>query len=168
MIVIALFNFTNFKSNLVTIEKLKLRRCIEASTSLTTLGTFGNRIILMKESLSSSCNCHLWKNMLKVWIDQQWFFNFKGMQTLDTMKKVYDIVYPVNPNICFLQCTSAYPVEPKDVNLKVIKVNCCEILAHNSKVIRPKWIVNCSKNIRSIFMVLHIVGIHFWQIKLKW
>ncbi|KAM4709437.1 N-acetylneuraminate-9-phosphate synthase [Discoglossus pictus] len=44
-----------------------------------------------------------------------------GMQTLDTMRRVYDIVKPLNPNFCFLQCTSTYPLNPEDVNLRVIK-----------------------------------------------
>ncbi|XP_069093785.1 sialic acid synthase-like [Pleurodeles waltl] len=44
-----------------------------------------------------------------------------GMQSMDTMRRVYQIVKPLNPNFCFLQCTSAYPLEPEDVNLRVIK-----------------------------------------------
>ncbi|XP_004322851.1 sialic acid synthase [Sagmatias obliquidens] len=43
-----------------------------------------------------------------------------GMQSMDTMKQVYQIVKPLNPNFCFLQCTSAYPLQPEDVNLCVI------------------------------------------------
>uniref|UniRef100_A0A8D1UR79 N-acetylneuraminate-9-phosphate synthase n=1 Tax=Sus scrofa TaxID=9823 RepID=A0A8D1UR79_PIG len=43
-----------------------------------------------------------------------------GMQSMDTMKQVYQIVKPLNPNFCFLQCTSAYPLQPEDVNLRVI------------------------------------------------
>ncbi|XP_053558706.1 sialic acid synthase [Bombina bombina] len=44
-----------------------------------------------------------------------------GMQTLDNMRRVYEIVKPINPNFCFLQCTSAYPLLPEDVNLRVIQ-----------------------------------------------
>lgn len=43
-----------------------------------------------------------------------------GMQSMDTMKQVYQIVKPLNPNFCFLQCTSAYPLQPEDANLRVI------------------------------------------------
>ncbi|XP_070336302.1 sialic acid synthase isoform X1 [Odocoileus virginianus] len=43
-----------------------------------------------------------------------------GMQSMDTMKQVYQIVKPLNPHFCFLQCTSAYPLQPEDVNLRVI------------------------------------------------
>ncbi|XP_074064395.1 N-acetylneuraminate-9-phosphate synthase isoform X1 [Macrotis lagotis] len=43
-----------------------------------------------------------------------------GMQSMDTMRQVYNIVKPINPNFCILQCTSAYPLLPEDVNLRVI------------------------------------------------
>lgn len=43
-----------------------------------------------------------------------------GMQSMDTMKQVYQLVKPLNPNFCFLQCTSAYPLQPEDANLRVI------------------------------------------------
>lgn len=46
-----------------------------------------------------------------------------GMQSMDTMKQVYQIVKPLNPNFCFLQCTSAYPLQPEDTNLRVITVS---------------------------------------------
>lgn len=46
-----------------------------------------------------------------------------GMQSMDTMKQVYQIVKPLNPNFCFLQCTSAYPLLPEDVNLRIISVS---------------------------------------------
>ncbi|KAG8595027.1 hypothetical protein GDO81_001395 [Engystomops pustulosus] len=44
-----------------------------------------------------------------------------GMQSMDTMRRVYELVKPINPNFCFLQCTSAYPLLPEDVNLRVIQ-----------------------------------------------
>uniref|UniRef100_A0A8C4Q1E1 N-acetylneuraminate synthase n=1 Tax=Eptatretus burgeri TaxID=7764 RepID=A0A8C4Q1E1_EPTBU len=44
-----------------------------------------------------------------------------GMQNLDTMHKVYNLVKLLNSKFCFLQCTSAYPLEPNDVNLRVIE-----------------------------------------------
>jgi len=46
-----------------------------------------------------------------------------GMQSMNTMRQVYQIVKPLNPNFCFLQCTSAYPLQPEDVNLRVIPVS---------------------------------------------
>lgn len=44
-----------------------------------------------------------------------------GMQSMDTMRRVYKIVKAININFCFLQCTSAYPLEVEDVNLRVIQ-----------------------------------------------
>ncbi|NWX91712.1 SIAS synthase, partial [Nothoprocta pentlandii] len=43
-----------------------------------------------------------------------------GMQSMSTMQQVYRLVKPLNPNFCFLQCTSAYPLQPEDVHLRVI------------------------------------------------
>ncbi|XP_077992350.1 N-acetylneuraminate-9-phosphate synthase-like [Glandiceps talaboti] len=44
-----------------------------------------------------------------------------GMQTMSTMRQVYKTVKPINDKFCFLQCTSAYPLEPEDVHLNIIK-----------------------------------------------
>ncbi|XP_029290504.1 sialic acid synthase-like [Cottoperca gobio] len=43
-----------------------------------------------------------------------------GMQSMETMRQVYKIVKEHNQNFVFLQCTSAYPLNAEDVNLKVI------------------------------------------------
>ncbi|KAI4800199.1 hypothetical protein KUCAC02_013433 [Chaenocephalus aceratus] len=43
-----------------------------------------------------------------------------GMQSMETMRRVYQTVKEHNPNFTFLQCTSAYPLDPEDVNLRVI------------------------------------------------
>ncbi|XP_042637631.1 LOW QUALITY PROTEIN: sialic acid synthase-like, partial [Orycteropus afer afer] len=43
-----------------------------------------------------------------------------GMQSMDTRKQMYQIVKPLNPHFCFLKCTSTYPLEVKDVKLRVI------------------------------------------------
>ncbi|XP_034747694.1 N-acetylneuraminic acid synthase a [Etheostoma cragini] len=43
-----------------------------------------------------------------------------GMQSMETMRQVYKIVKKHNPNFAILQCTSAYPLEAEDVNLKVL------------------------------------------------
>ncbi|XP_029459961.1 sialic acid synthase-like [Rhinatrema bivittatum] len=44
-----------------------------------------------------------------------------GMQSMDTMCRVYQMIKAANPNFCILQCTSAYPLPQEDVNLHVIK-----------------------------------------------
>ncbi|XP_029011154.1 sialic acid synthase-like [Betta splendens] len=43
-----------------------------------------------------------------------------GMQSMETMRRVYKTVKEHNHNFAILQCTSAYPLEPEDVNLRVI------------------------------------------------
>ncbi|XP_042341768.1 N-acetylneuraminic acid synthase a [Plectropomus leopardus] len=43
-----------------------------------------------------------------------------GMQSMETMRQVYKIVKAHNQNFAILQCTSAYPLEAEDVNLRVI------------------------------------------------
>ncbi|XP_041641668.1 sialic acid synthase-like [Cheilinus undulatus] len=43
-----------------------------------------------------------------------------GMQSMDTMRQVYKTLKQHNANFTFLQCTSAYPLDPEDVNLRVI------------------------------------------------
>ncbi|XP_007890071.1 N-acetylneuraminic acid synthase a [Callorhinchus milii] len=43
-----------------------------------------------------------------------------GMQSMEMMRQVYKTVKGINPNFCILQCTSAYPVLPEDVNLRII------------------------------------------------
>ncbi|XP_061685693.1 sialic acid synthase-like [Syngnathoides biaculeatus] len=43
-----------------------------------------------------------------------------GMQSIETMRRVYKTVKEHNQYFVILQCTSTYPLEPKDVNLRVI------------------------------------------------
>jgi len=43
-----------------------------------------------------------------------------GGGTLDDVKRVYNAVMPLNRQLCLLQCTAMYPVEPEDMNLRVI------------------------------------------------
>uniref|UniRef100_A0A3B4WLC7 N-acetylneuraminate-9-phosphate synthase n=1 Tax=Seriola lalandi dorsalis TaxID=1841481 RepID=A0A3B4WLC7_SERLL len=43
-----------------------------------------------------------------------------GMQSMETIRRVYKTVKEHNQNFTLLQCTSAYPLDPKDVNLSVI------------------------------------------------
>lgn len=46
-----------------------------------------------------------------------------GMQSMETMRRVYQTVKQHNQNFAILQCTSAYPLEAEDVNLRVIAVS---------------------------------------------
>ncbi len=43
-----------------------------------------------------------------------------GGGSIEDVQRVYDAVMSVNPQICLLQCTAAYPAEPEDMNLRVI------------------------------------------------
>lgn len=43
-----------------------------------------------------------------------------GGGTLEDVQRAYSTIRPINRNFCFLQCTACYPVEPEDMNLKVI------------------------------------------------
>ena len=44
-----------------------------------------------------------------------------GMADMETVTKAYQLVYQYNPKIVLLQCTSTYPSEFSDINLKVIE-----------------------------------------------
>jgi sialic acid synthase len=43
-----------------------------------------------------------------------------GGGTLDDVQRAHDTIMAINPQLCILQCTAAYPVEPEDMNLRVI------------------------------------------------
>lgn len=43
-----------------------------------------------------------------------------GGATMDDIRRAYDTVMPLNPRLCILQCTAAYPAEADDLHLKVI------------------------------------------------
>ena len=43
-----------------------------------------------------------------------------GGSELKDIKRAYDVIIAENPNIAILQCTAAYPCEPKEMNLNVI------------------------------------------------
>ncbi len=43
-----------------------------------------------------------------------------GGATLEDVIRAYDVIMPINPQLCFLQCTAAYPASPEDLNLRVI------------------------------------------------
>jgi N-acetylneuraminate synthase/sialic acid synthase len=44
-----------------------------------------------------------------------------GGATLIGIRRAYDAVAPVNPQICLLQCTASYPTQPEDMNLRVLE-----------------------------------------------
>lgn len=54
-----------------------------------------------------------------------------GMQSIETMRRVYKTVKEHNQNFAILQCTSAYPLEAKDVNLRVITVRNASTSLHS-------------------------------------
>jgi N-acetylneuraminate synthase/sialic acid synthase len=43
-----------------------------------------------------------------------------GGGTIDDVQRAYDTLMPLNSQVCLLQCTAMYPVEPEHMNLKVI------------------------------------------------
>ena len=43
-----------------------------------------------------------------------------GGGTMEDIQRAYDAIMPINSELCLLQCTAAYPAEPKDLNLRVI------------------------------------------------
>ncbi len=43
-----------------------------------------------------------------------------GGGSLDDVKRVYEEIAPINPQLCFLQCTATYPTEARDMHLRVI------------------------------------------------
>lgn len=43
-----------------------------------------------------------------------------GGGTLEDVQRAYDTIMPLNPQLCLLQCTASYPVEPEEMNLRVI------------------------------------------------
>jgi sialic acid synthase len=45
-----------------------------------------------------------------------------GGATLDGVDRALDTVLPLNPHVCLLQCTAAYPAEVEELNLRVIEV----------------------------------------------
>lgn len=43
-----------------------------------------------------------------------------GGGDFDDVRRAYDAIMPINPRLAILQCTAAYPADPKDMNLRVI------------------------------------------------
>lgn len=45
-----------------------------------------------------------------------------GGGTMEDVQRAYDAVMPINPRLCIMQCTSGYPCEFEEMNLRVITV----------------------------------------------
>lgn len=43
-----------------------------------------------------------------------------GASTLEDVKRAHDAIAPINPQVCFLQCTAGYPARFEDLDLRVI------------------------------------------------
>jgi N-acetylneuraminate synthase/sialic acid synthase len=43
-----------------------------------------------------------------------------GGGTMADVQRVYDVIMPINSQLCLLQCTASYPAEPQAMNLRVI------------------------------------------------
>ena len=43
-----------------------------------------------------------------------------GGGTLDDVQRAYDVIMPINPRLCLLQCTCGYPAEVAELDLRVI------------------------------------------------
>lgn len=48
-------------------------------------------------------------------------FVSSGGGTMDDVQRAYDTIMPINSQLCLLQCTAMYPVEPQDMHLRVIE-----------------------------------------------
>ena len=44
-----------------------------------------------------------------------------GAGTLDDVKRAYDAILPINPNLSILHCTAEYPADHKDMNLRAVE-----------------------------------------------
>ena len=44
-----------------------------------------------------------------------------GVATIDDVQRAYDTIMPINPQLCLLQCTAAYPPEFDQLDLRVIE-----------------------------------------------
>lgn len=52
---------------------------------------------------------------------QKPMFVSTGGGTMEDVQRAYDTIMPINPRLCLLQCTAAYPAEFEDLNLRVIQ-----------------------------------------------
>ena len=44
-----------------------------------------------------------------------------GGGTIEDVRRAYDLIMPINSQLCILQCTASYPVDPADMHLRVIE-----------------------------------------------
>lgn len=44
-----------------------------------------------------------------------------GASTLQDVQRAYDVILPINRQLCIMQCTASYPTQPEDLHLKVIE-----------------------------------------------
>lgn len=45
-----------------------------------------------------------------------------GGATMDDIRRAYDTIMPINPQLCIMQCTAGYPPEWEELNLRAIEV----------------------------------------------
>jgi N-acetylneuraminate synthase/sialic acid synthase len=45
-----------------------------------------------------------------------------GGASMEDVRRAYDTIMPLNPNLCIMQCTSGYPADYAELNLRVIEV----------------------------------------------
>jgi len=43
-----------------------------------------------------------------------------GGGTFDDVRRAYNTIMPINEQVCLMQCTAMYPVEPEDMHLRVV------------------------------------------------
>jgi sialic acid synthase len=43
-----------------------------------------------------------------------------GGGTMKDVQRAYDTIMPINSQLCIMQCTASYPVEPEDMNIRVL------------------------------------------------
>lgn len=43
-----------------------------------------------------------------------------GGADIADVQRAYDVIMPINPRLCLMQCTATYPSDPEDMNLRVI------------------------------------------------
>jgi N-acetylneuraminate synthase/sialic acid synthase len=44
-----------------------------------------------------------------------------GGGSIEDIQRAYDAIMPINTQLCILQCVALYPIEPEDMNLRVIE-----------------------------------------------
>jgi N-acetylneuraminate synthase/sialic acid synthase len=67
-----------------------------------------------------------------------------GGGTMEDVRRAYDAVMPINPNLSILQCTAGYPAETNELNLRVIETfrqcfpeNVIGLSSHDNGIVMP-------------------------------